>query len=204
MRGQVLFFDSTKNFGVVVAEVTEQEHFVSAYELKEHVDCGDWTVFDSEPNSLFGNKRRHWVAKNVRRIPCPQEYLLYGYVSAYFTNRNFGFITSNASVSGDLFFHGDDLLIVDGVQPVTVKDCRVSFCLAKRGSKTRAVQVHVEQWPFQDIENHFEQAPELAVDLPAPVVQPPSSVLDPQTKSLTLIEIMRLRKGKVLTHQTRS
>ena len=193
MRGQVAFYNSTKNFAIVVAEITGEDHLVPGCELSECVDYGDWVSFDSEPNSEFSSKF-NWTAKNVRKIDCPEEYLLYGYVVAFFPEKGFGFIKQE---HGDIFFHSSDLLIVDGVRPAPCAGCRVSFCLAKRFNKTLAVQVWIEEWPadpMQDFEKYFEEASELPVEAPEPVAVSQSSVLAPKTRNLSLLEIIRQRR----------
>jgi hypothetical protein len=87
MRGQITFFDFKKHFGIIIAEVSGEQHFFSGHDLAEPVKRNDWVEFDSEPNSKTGNNC-DWVATNVRRIECPSEFLLYGYIHNFFPDKH--------------------------------------------------------------------------------------------------------------------
>jgi hypothetical protein len=75
----------------------------------------------------------------------------------------------------------------------------VSFFLGRKTNQMIAAQVWIEEWPSEPtFEEQFAASEELPLDVPEPVAVPPSSVLAPATKNLSLIEIMnrRRREGK--------
>jgi cold shock CspA family protein len=198
LPGQITFFDFKKHFGIIVAEVSGEQHFFSGHDLAEPVKRNDWVEFDSEQNSKPGSNC-DWVATNVRRIECPPEFLLYGYIHSFFPDKNFGFI--NYETNGrteSIFFHCSDLLRIDGVEPVPCVGCRVSFCLGQKTDRPVAAEIWIEQRPanYQDVEKYFQEAPELPIDVPAPVVTPQSSVLSAGNRKKTLLELVRERGRK--------
>jgi cold shock CspA family protein len=199
MRGQVLFFDAKKRFGILVAEGGEQ-HFFSGHDLAEPVKSNDWAVFDSEPKVPVPGSKFDWHAQNIYRIECPPEFLLYGHIHCFFSDKHFGFITyESAGRKQSIFFHCSDLIRPNGVEPIPSIGDRVSFCLGLKNDKQIAAQIWIEQRPengMHDIETYFEEAPELPVEVPGPSVSS-ESVLSTQTKALTLFEIMRIRREEI-------
>jgi cold shock CspA family protein len=200
MRGQIKFFDFKKHFGIIVAEVSEEQHFFSGRDLAEPVKHNDWVSFDSEPNSMMLGSKNDWIAKNVYKIECPPEFLLYGHIHSFFPDKHFGFINYETNGRSEaIFFHCSDLLRLDGVEPVPCVGCRVSFCLGQKTDRPVAAQVWIEQWPangMQNVEKYFEEAPELPVELPVEPLMSPASVLAPATKNLSLIEIVRRNRRR--------
>jgi cold shock CspA family protein len=193
MRGQITFFDSKKQFGIIVAEVSGEQHFFSGHDLAEPIKRNDWVVFDSEPNQIL-DSTSDWQAKNVCRIECPPEFLLYGLIHSFFPEKHFGFI--NYETNGrteSIFFHCSDLLRIDGVEPVPFIGCQVSFCIGQKTDRSIAAQIWIERRP--DFEEHFAAADELPLEEPLPVAALQSSVLSPATRNLTLLEIRQRRKG---------
>jgi cold shock CspA family protein len=195
MRGQIKFFDFKKHFGIIVAEVSEEQHFFSGRDLAEPVKHNDWVSFDSEPNSMMLGSKNDWIAKNVYKIECPPEFLLYGHIHSFFPDKHFGFI--NYETDGrteSIFFHCSDLLRIDGVEPIPCVGCQVSFCLGQKTDRQIAAQVWIERRP--DFEEYFESAPELPIDVPGPepVAAPQSSALSPENKNVPMIELIRRRR----------
>jgi cold shock CspA family protein len=191
MRGQITFFDFKKHFGIVVAEVSGEQHFFSGRDLAEPVERNDWVEFDSEPNQIL-DSTSDWQAKNVCRIECPPEFLLYGCIHSFFPDKHFGFI--NYETNGrteSIFFHCSDLLRIDGVEPIPCEGCRVSFCLGQKTGRPTACQIWIERRP--DFEEHFAAAEELPLDILEPVVVSPS-VLAPEIRKLSLLEIIQRRR----------
>jgi cold shock CspA family protein len=192
MRGQITFFDFKKHFGIIVAEVSEEQHFFSGHDLAEPVKRNDWVTFHSEPNSRLGSNC-DWVATNVRRIECPPEFLLYGYIHSFFPDKHFGFINyENNGRIESIFFHCSDLIRVDVVEPIPCGGCHVSFCLGQKTDRPIACQIWIERRP--DFEEAFLQAPELPLDVPEPVAAPESSVLAKETRNVPIIELIRRRR----------
>jgi len=202
MRGQITFFDFKKHFGIIVAEVSGEQHFFSGHDLAEPVKRNDWVEFDSEPKVPVRDSKIDWHAKNIYRIECPPEFLLYGHIHSFFPDKHFGFV--NYETNGrteSIFFHCSDLLRIDGVEPVPCAGCKVSFCLGQKTDQQIAAQIWIEQWPanadpsaMQEVEQYFSSAPELPVEVPEPVAVSQSSVLGPETKHLTLLEIIQQRR----------
>ena len=191
MRGQITFFDSKKQFGIIVAEVSGEQHFFSGHDLAEPIKRNDWVVFDSEPNQIL-DSTSDWQAKNVCRIECPPEFLLYGLIHSFFPEKHFGFI--NYETNGrteSIFFHCSDLLRIDGVEPVPFIGCQVSFFLGHKTDRPIACQVWIERRP--DFEEYFADAEDLPLNVPEPVAEP-QSVLAPETKNLSLLEIIQQRR----------
>jgi cold shock CspA family protein len=193
LRGQILFFDVNKHFGIVVAESGGQV-FLSGHELADSVDRNDWVEFETERNLVSGTTC-DFVAKKARRIDCPSEYLLRGTVVKWFLDEGYGFIEyEHGGQTQSMFFHANDLLRIDGIEPVPVVGCKVSFFLGRKTNQPIAAQVWIEQWPEElTIEEQFAAAEELPIDVPEPIVSP-QSVLAPETKNLSLIEIIRQRR----------
>jgi cold shock CspA family protein len=192
LRGQILFFDVKKHFGIIAAETGEQV-FLSGHELAEVVDRNDWVVFDAEPNLVSGTSC-DFVAKKARRIDCPPEYLLHGTVVKWFPDEGYGFVAYEHDGQNQfMFFHANDLLRVDGVEPVPVVGCEVSFFLGRKSGRKIAAQVWIEQWPESELsfEEQFDAA-ELPLDVPE-IAAEPTSVLSRDTRKLPLIEIIRSR-----------
>ena len=194
MRGQITFFDFKKHFGIIFAEVSEEQHFFSGHDLAEPVKRNDWVVFDSEPKVPVRDSKIDWHAKNIYRIECPPEFLLYGHIHSFFPDKHFGFV--NYETNGrtqSIFFHCSDLLRIDGVEPIPCVGCQVSFCLGQKTGRPIACQIWIERRP--DFEEYFESAPELPIDVPELMpVAAPQSVLAPETKNLSLSEIIRRRR----------
>jgi cold shock CspA family protein len=204
MRGQITFFDFKKHFGIIVAEASGEQHFFSGHDLSEPLKRNDWVEFVSEPKIEYSDSKIDWHAKNIYRIECPTEFLLYGHIHSFFPDKHFGFINyeTNGRIES-IFFHCSDMLRIEGVEPVPCVGCRVSFCLGQKTDRPVAAQVWIEQWPangMQNVEKYFEEAPELPVELPVEPLMSPASVLAPATKNLSLIEIVRRsrrrREGK--------
>jgi cold shock CspA family protein len=195
-RGQVLSFDATKQFGIIIS-VNGERQFFSGHDLSEPVGQNDWVEFSSKPNIMSARSRIDWVAEDVRRIEFSTNDLIHGTVVRWNPDRLFGFI--DYEVDGQLqsaLFHVRDLLKADGIEPVPVVGCTVSFFIIQRTKGPLGVQVWIEEWPESEpsFEEQFAAAEELPTDIPAPVVSQPSSVLSARTKGLTLIEIMRIRR----------
>jgi hypothetical protein len=195
LRGQILFFDVKKHFGIVVAESVGHV-FLSGHELADPVDRNDWVEFEAEPNLVSGTTC-DFVAKKARRIDCPPEYLLHGIVVQWFLDEGFGFIKYKHDGQNQFMFcHANDFLRVDGVEPVPVVGCKVSFFLGRKSGRQIAAQVWIEEWPVDpmlDIENHFAQAPELPVEVAEPVAVS-SSVPSADNRKKSLLEIIRQRR----------
>ena len=152
-----------------------------------------WVDFDCGPNQLGGES--DYQATNIFRIECPPEFLHYGIIHSFFPDKHWGFINYGRSES--IFFHCSDLLRIDGVEPLPSVGCEVSFCLGEKTDKPIACQIWIERRP--DFEEYFESAPELPVEVPAPVAAPQSSVLARETRNVPIVELIRRRregKGK--------
>ena len=195
MRGQILFFDVKKHFGIVVAKSVGQV-FLSGHELADPVDRNDWVEFEAEPNLVSGTTC-DFVAKKARRIDCPPEYLLHGIIVQWFLDERFGFIKyEHEGQKHFMFCHANDFLRVDGVEPVPVVGCKVSFFLGRKSGRQIAAQVWIEEWPGSEptFEEQFAAAEELPLNVPEPVPVSQSSVLAPKTRNLSLLEIIRQRR----------
>jgi cold shock CspA family protein len=197
MRGQVLFFDANKNFGVIVAEAGE-EHFLSGSDLAERVILHDWVMFDSERNVRAGSKNA-FAAKNVHRIECPPEHLLQCTVTKWFADKAYGFISYEQNGQAySVFCHANEFI----ERPIEGRDIAglyVSFCLGRRDAKIAATQIrNLAEWPEPnlDFERYFEEAPELRLEYAPALVatNPISSVLAPTTRKLSMLEIRQRRK----------
>ena len=193
MRGQITFSDFKKHFGIIVAEVSNEQHFFSGRDLAEPVKRNDWVEFDSEPKIEYSGSKVDWHAKNIYKIESPPEFLLYGLIHSFFPEKQFGFINYETNGRAEsIFFHCSDLLRVDGVEPVPCAGCSVSFCLGQKADRQIAAQIWIEQRP--DFEETFLQAPELPLDVPEPVAAPQSSALSPENKNVPMIELIRRRR----------
>ena len=197
-----LFFDANKNFGVIVAEGGQQEHFVSGYDLAEPVIRHDWVMFDSEPNFKAGSKNA-FAAKNVHRIECPPEHLFQGTVTKWCADRAYGFISYEQNgQTRSAFCHANEFIefIERPIEGSDIEGLYVSFCLGKRDSKIAAAQIrNLAEWPEQDFdfERYFVEAPELPLEYAPALVatnQTIPSVLTPATKNVPIIELIRRRR----------
>ena len=195
MEGQVKFFRTENCWGVIKDPETNSEFSVHINDVigRKHLERNEWVSFD-----VSSHKGRPSAVK-VFPIDCPPEYLLQGVVVKWFHDDGYGF--SKYEYGGhvqSVFFHANDLLQVNGVEPVVpCVGCKVSFCLGQKFDRQIAAQVWIEQWPESEptFEEQFAAAEELPIDAPEPVAAPQSSVLSPGTRNLTLLEIRQRRKG---------
>ena len=142
MRGQITFFDFKKHFGIIVAEVSGEQHFFSGHDLSEPVKLNAWVEFDSEPKIEYSGSKIDWHAKNIYRIECPPEFLLYGHIHSFFPDKHFGFVNYDTNGRTEsIFFHCSDMLRIDGVEPVPCVGCKVSFCLGHKTDRPIACQI---------------------------------------------------------------
>jgi cold shock CspA family protein len=193
MEGQVKFFIAENAWGLIRDPESNREYHVHISDVVGRISLerNSWVRFD-----LASRKGKGTSAINVTLIDCPARYLLRGTVIRYVENQGFGFIRYGRAQS--VFFHINDFLQVDGVSPVPCVGCTVSFFLGRKTNQPIAAPVWIEQWPEElTIEEQFAAAEELPIDVPEPIVSP-QSVLAPETKNLSLIEIIRQRReGKL-------
>jgi cold shock CspA family protein len=134
-------------------------------------------------------------AISVTPIDCPPEFECQGIVDRFNEDKKFGFIKY---AGGEMFFHISDVLLIDGIEYFPAKGCTVDFYIGQKTNKTQAVNVAITSWPpepEQTVEEYFlsvEPKPELEPEPVASIEE--SSVLSPQTRKLSLIEIIRRRK----------
>lgn len=202
MEGQVKFFETEKRWGLITDPKTNQLCHVHINDVVDHnyLERNQWVSFD------ILDRNGRLSAVDVVPIGCPPQYLLQGTVVRYIEDRGFGFIAYESnSERKSVFFHLNDFLRVDGVEPVPMVGCLVSFCLGEKNDRPIAAQVWIERWPvnadpsaIQDVEKYFEEAPELPVEIPEPITAPQPSVLAEETKNVPIIELIRRRReGKI-------
>jgi cold shock CspA family protein len=187
--GRVKFFKKDDGFWGIITCSDFRDLFFHGSKLQEGPQIGknQWVDF------LVSTKNDKPCAVNIVPIECPPEYLFRGRVGRFYPDRGFGFIRYEA---GEIFFHLSDVLLIDGVEYAPVKDCVVEFYIGQKTNRNEAVNIAIREWPEpeQSIEDYFEQAPELQVDIPEPQPVAEPSVLSPETKNKSLLEIIRERR----------
>jgi len=151
------------------------------------------TDFEGRPKAFNVQRISRDVAPTIARV-------WRGRVRFFRPEDYWGLINvSNESEKRRIFFHGSEVQPADDAfwyEPV--RGCAVEFSIAKRKEKECAVDVRIVEWPTreQTIEEYFESAPELPINLPTPVAAQ-SSVLSQATRTLTLLEIRQRRRTSV-------
>jgi cold shock CspA family protein len=143
-------------------------------------------------------KRNQWVsfcesahngkprAVQIVPIDCPPEYQCHGVISRFYEDRKFGFIKYE---KGEIFFHINDVLF-DGAEYSPVKGCTADFHIGQKSNKDLAVNVAIVEWP-PEYKGIFSSEPQPE---PAPVVEPQSELLKPESRKKTLLQLMQERK----------
>jgi cold shock CspA family protein len=198
MEGQVKFFIAENAWGLVRDPETNREFHVHINDIVDRIplERNSWVSFDL----AFRKGRNQASAVNVVPIDCPARHLLRGTITRFEENKGFGFIRYGRTQS--VFFHVKDFMQVDGVSPVPCVGCTVSFFLGRKTNQQIAAQIWIEAWPEEPtFEEQFAAAEELPIDVSKPVVAP-QSVLAPETKNLSLLEIIQQRRTCTTATQT--
>jgi cold shock CspA family protein len=101
-----------------------------------------------------------------------------------------------------LYFHRNKVITVgqellkswDGVNDPCWVTHRIDHTLHAGKNRFFATDIQILEPTQPTIEDVFLNATELPVEVPEPVAAPPSSVLAPETKNLTLLEIIQQRR----------